>query len=92
MRNEQEVLNDFEELGYRIENRTKFNRNENAFSLLKDFKYPEDDEPLIKEIEINKSIKSYKCFETFYYTPLEITMQEHKLLTELFTIWGGYNE
>lgn len=44
------------------------------------------------EIEINKSIKSYKCFETFYYTPLEITMQEHKLLTELFTIWGGYNE
>lgn len=89
MRTENEVIKDFEKLGYCIEkNRKKFTDSENSIVLMKDFKYLEDDEKLTKEIWICLKSKTYQCCETFYYTPLEITMQEHRLLTELFTIWG----
>ena len=68
MRTEEEVLQDFEKLGYKVE------QNSSAVCLLtmNDF-----------HIDISKSGKNYS-FSAWSY----LTMQEHKLLTELFQIWN----
>ena len=88
-RTENEVIKDFEKLGYRLEKgRTKYADYENSIILMKDFKYPEDDEKLTKEILIRKNVKAYECYESFYWCPLILDMQEHKLLNELFELWG----
>ena len=89
MRTENEVIKDFEKLGYRIEHKnTKYASSVNAILLLKDYIEAFDDEKLSKEICIDLNNKSYQCYETFYYCPLELTMEEHLLLTELFKALG----
>lgn len=89
MRTENEVIKDFEKLGYRLEKgRTKYSDYENSIILLKDYIEPFDNEKLTKEIVIRKNVKAYECFESFYCCPQILDMHEHKLLTELFTIWG----
>lgn len=74
MRTEEQVLKDFEKLGFRV---IKFTTE----LILKS-------EERKKDIIINFNEKDYSCSlmrDTFFSY---ITMQEHKLLTELFTIWG----
>ena len=78
MRTEQDVLNDFEKLGYEFSEFTK------CYWLRKDN---------IKNdltIVIDKELHNYRCVleikGDFHYG--DIGMQEHKLLNELFTIWG----
>lgn len=74
MRTEQEVLNDFEKLGYSITIK---------------------DECFLELINTNNGItididfedKEYWKENSYCYT-MRFTMQEHKLLTELFAIWG----
>ena len=41
-------------------------------------------------IEIDKQCKCYYCYDVFKSRPVStfIKMNEHKLLNELFTIWG----
>ena len=68
MRTEEEVLKDFEKLGWKVLN------NSNAILLLSMNDY---------EIDIRKYGKKYTISSWDY-----IDMQEHKLLNELFTIWG----
>lgn len=88
-RTENEIFKDFEKLGYRIEkNKTKFADSENSIILLKDYIEPFDKEKLTKEICINLKSKTYECYESFYYCPQHIPMHEHKLLNELFELWG----
>lgn len=67
MRTEEEVLKDFEKLGWKVVN------NSNAILLLSMNDY---------EIDIRKYGKKYTLSNWDY-----IDMQEHSLLTELFTIW-----
>lgn len=81
-RTEQEVLKDFEKLGYKVNRNTNFTivlENNNEIELV------------ISKVnhwytcKITNSISSRK--EALY-----IDMEEHKLLTELFTIWGWLDE
>lgn len=74
MRTEQEILKDFEELGYEI------TRKNNIIYLTK--------EDIALKIECD--LKRYGKYDDWLYEIpyIEITMQEHKLLNELFTIWG----
>ena len=73
MRNEQDILNDFEKLGYKI----KVN-NASMLYLTTDCNVT---------IHINKIMKAFRKFfyneETNY-----IFIKEYKLLNELFQIWG----
>lgn len=73
MRTEQDVLKDFEKLGYEIK--------VNNASML----YLATNNDVV--IHINKLFKGYR---RFYDNEISnyVTMQEHKLLNELFTIWG----
>lgn len=82
-RTEEEILKEFEALGYEIE-------NHNEIIYLKKGKY---------YIAINKEDKTYKPFyqdykfdtdhqKIVYYQPKDITLKEHKLLNELFECWG----
>ena len=82
-RREQEILKDFEDLGYDIE-------NHNEMFYLKKGKY---------YIAINKTDKTYKAFYQYVkfdedhekivcYRPKGLTLREHKLLNELFILWG----
>ena len=89
MRTENEILKDFENIGYKIEkNKTKFANSENSISLLFEIDSPDDDIKLIKEIHIDFTYKLYNCYENYRGRPLHLSMYEHKLLNELFTIWG----
>lgn len=72
MRTEQEVLKDFENLGYEVID-TK------SFVEMTD--YNSDD-----TIHIDIKEKNYSKYNGNYY-PMEFTLQEHKLLTDLFKIW-----
>ena len=73
MRTEEEVLKDFEKLGYDIiENNDcciKLNFNDCI-------------------IRISKYSKFYKCYWKDSAYANVIDMKEHKLLNELFSIWG----
>ena len=68
MRTEEQVLKDFEKLGYEV----KENSNSLLALSMNDFK-----------INIRKYAKKYSVSDWDY-----IDMQEHKLIHELFTIWG----
>ena len=70
-RTEQEILKDFEELGYEI-------RIEKDFIDMNGY----DDISLFIDLE-NKTYSKSK-----YLQVEDITMQEHKLLNELFEVWG----
>lgn len=77
-RTEQEILNDFEKLGYKVVNSynhpfiemSKYNEELNVYEY----------------IEINKGEHNYEKFTQDGVAPF--TMQEHKLLNELFEVWG----
>ena len=73
MRTENEVIKDFKKLGYDII------ENDNMC-----LKINIDD----CVIRISKYSKEYKCYWKDRQLASVIDMQEHKLLTELFTIWG----
>lgn len=65
MRTEQDVLKDFEKLGWKV---TENNKNWLRIEIIE------------HEICIDKKSKYYCCDWVF--------IDEHKLLNELFTIWG----
>ena len=67
-RTEQEILNDFEKLGYEVKDYGEYI----TFKLGR-----------IEVMDIWKTSKSYEIIQG-----LNITMQEHKLLNELFICWG----
>ena len=73
MRTEEEVLKDFEKLGYKI----KENTNIELVLGTKFF--------FIKFKELSKVYHTYFEDSKLHST---INMQEHKLLNELFSIWG----
>ena len=63
--------------------------NFNALSLSITYvDYYEKGDDLDKEIIINLDKHTYECGDMFYGVPEHLTIQEHKLLNELFTIWG----
>lgn len=66
-RTEQEILNDFEKLGYEVKDYGEYI----TFKLGR-----------IEVMDIWKTSKSYEIIQG-----IEITMQEHKLLNELFEVW-----
>ena len=82
-RTEQEILDDFKKLGYEFIEFTicywlrKCNREIDI------------------SIVIDKELRNYRCVKdrpvTQYYLG-DIGMKEHKLLNELFTIWGWLDE
>lgn len=74
MRTEQDVLNDFEKLGYE----DKSINPELAIILL--------NKNVV--IAINKRNKKYSKHKRGEYEADNFTIQEHKLLNELFQIWG----
>ena len=70
-RTEQEILKDFEKLGYFIKKETSFITLTNEY----------DDVIFI-------DLKD-KCYDKSHYLHVvSITIQEHKLLNELFEVWG----
>ena len=74
MRTEQDVLNDFEKLGYVII------RNDNSILKMENDKYI--------RIQVNKG-ECYMNYDKYSpHLSMPITMQEHNLLNELFQIWG----
>lgn len=75
MRTEEEVIKDFEELGYEI--------RENKKSNILEFWLIEDDYEDTLVFEIDKDFKTYNTLQGMY-----VEMKEHKLLNELFSIWG----
>jgi hypothetical protein len=80
MRTEQDVLKDFEALGYKV-----VCNNEREL-VLEDKYYRHH----IDRIHIGKDLRLYTKFQHLYRVdePKNLDMQEHKLLNELFTIWG----
>ena len=73
MRTEKEVLQDFEKLGYSIIKNEWFLELINTNNGI--------------TIDIDLEDKEYWKENSYCYT-IRLNMQEHKLLTELFTIWG----
>lgn len=86
MRTEQDVLKDFEELGYEVAC-----NSDGELILEQELK---SNYTIINRIHIEKRLQSYSKsqFARLGYhvstAPLWISMQEHKLLNKLFTIWG----
>lgn len=77
---EQEVFDEFEELGYKI----KINNDDVLQFIVKD-------EDVV--LEINKKFKEYKEFcYCGILLPENITLKEHQLLHKLFSIWGWFDE
>ena len=73
MRTEKEVLKDFEKLGYEVKENTNFDlRLETTYF----------------RIEISKRYKDYTTYYEDSKFHSTINLNEHKLLHELFTIWG----
>lgn len=73
MRTEKEVLKDFEELGYKVIEKEWFLELINNDSNA--------------TIDVDFEDKEYWKENSHCYS-MRFTMQEHKLLNELFTIWG----
>jgi hypothetical protein len=70
-RTEQEILKDFEKLGYFVKKDTAFITLTNEY-----------DNVIFIDLED-------KCYDKSHYIEcVSITMQEHKLLNELFQCWG----
>ena len=68
MRKEQEILKDFEALGWKVD------KNDRVDLILANL--------ICTKIHI---WKTERIFQTIHHY---ITMQEHKLLNELFSLWG----
>lgn len=84
IRTEEEILKDFEKLEYQvIKNKTEYDY----------YIYLKQHLNYIGGIEESKCIsidlikKQYNCFNDFYKFEENITMQEHKLLNDLFVYW-----
>lgn len=74
MRTEEQVIKDFEKIGYKL---TQV--NEYLIKLQKEW----------DEILIDFKNKTYlKSYGTFDFDSVSITVEEHKLLHELFKCWG----
>lgn len=73
MRTEKEVLKDFEMLDYEIIENNDYCIKLNQNDCI---------------IRISKRPKNYKCYWKDSELASVIDIQEHKLLTELFIIWG----
>jgi hypothetical protein len=87
-RTEQEILNDFEKLGYKVERGFQDYYKYNALVLSITIpNYFSDGGELDKEIVINLDKHTYECYDSFFSSPTPITIQEHKLLNELFEVW-----
>ena len=71
----EEVLQEFEKLGYKIQE-------------LKYYIYLEDDE---KEIIIDKDSRTYNCSVLGSYAYTDISIHEHRLLHQLFYALGWLN-
>lgn len=80
-RTEQDILKDFEELGYKIE-------IDEVYKIIRLYKN-------ITSILIFEKARSYEKYykkdDGWYYSAI-ITHHEHKLLNELFTVWGWLDE
>lgn len=77
IRTEEEILKDFEKLGWLF---LRNNERELAFRKFDSV------------ISISKVSQWYSCsIPSSGRLAIPINMQEHKLLTELFTIWGWLN-
>ena len=81
MRTEQEVLKDFEELGFEV-----VCDSDKELILERKFQHCH---MIIQRIHINKQLISYSKSQFLYDydSPFNLDMQEHKLLNELFKIW-----
>lgn len=83
MRTEQEILKDFEDLGYK--------RNKNTAECM--LRLEKENEKRVLRIDINRMFLGYckyeitkrDCSEQVIY----INMWEHKLITEYFESWFG---
>lgn len=83
MRTEQDVLKDFQKLGYEV-----VCNSDRELILEQEFK---SGYTIINRIHIEKRSQAYSKSQFAYCvgtSPLWVSMQEHKLLNELFTIWG----
>lgn len=80
IRTEQEVLKDFEKLGYKIKHNYDYELMLEKENKVQGGTY---------NITIDKEFKVYTKSTCFDYKNhfMHITMQEHKLLNELFKIW-----
>lgn len=77
MRTEEDVLKDFKKFKWKIcENNDYFIRLASSTSS--------------KNVFCDRYIKIYKKDKSYRAT--EINMQEHKLLNELFNLWGGFDD
>lgn len=86
MRTEKEVLNDFEKLGWKLQGYyTKFLLHKRKITQCEDGEITHD-----CYITIDKEKQTYDAEDNYYFRPhpYRLNMQEHKLLTDLFTIWG----
>lgn len=82
MRTEQDVLNDFEKLGYKV-----VCNSENELVLEERFSYWVDRLHIIKTIKKYAKKQWFSNKESFVQG---VDIQEHKLLNELFQIWGWF--
>ena len=85
MRTEKEVLNDFEKLGWKLADKLP-----NFVLHKRKITQCEDNEIThYCYIRINKEKQTYGVEDNYYFHPYyyRLTMQEHKLLTDLFKIW-----
>lgn len=83
MRTEQDVLKDFESLGYEV-----VCNSDRELILEQELK---SNYTIINRIHIEKQLQAYSKSQFAYRvgtSPLWVFMQEHKLINELFNIWG----
>lgn len=86
MRTEQDVLMDFEKLGWKVaEGYINFTleKRKTDYSIFGEISW-------YCYITFDKDKQTYRIMPNFRYSTrdTELSMQEHKLLNELFTIWG----
>lgn len=76
---EQEILNKFEELGYKVI------LDDEKYLVLKNY-------ILSATFYIRKLTKEYHKYDESTHCYEDVTFQEHQLLTELFKCWGWFDE
>ena len=79
MRTEQEILKDFEKLGW---HKSKYT---SRAQLILEF---HDDETTCFNLEIDKYFKAYRLFANTPFRSMLLPLAEDKLLHELFERWG----
>ena len=81
-RTEQEILKDFEALGWEVK------KYENQITLEQEIIEEYDDLIMYPTIKIDFEDKTYTCYDEYDQCYMYLTMQEHKLLNELFECYG----